>query len=119
MNNPKAQKILNILLKEATGEWNPESVCEQLTQLRTIALEMNDPLIVKTLRLMREKIQEDDNIDIVGLTEFAPGKPLTLVLNHADGSKDEISVNHTYNDQQIEWFKAGAALNIIRKQFGA
>lgn len=66
-----------------------------------------------------EKIQEDDNIDIVGLTEFAPGKPLTLVLNHADGSKDEISVNHTYNDQQIEWFKAGAALNIIRKQFGA
>ncbi|MCC6762401.1 MAG: aconitate hydratase, partial [Chitinophagaceae bacterium] len=66
-----------------------------------------------------EKIQEDDSIDIVGLTEFAPGKPLTLVLNHADGSKDEISVNHTYNDQQIEWFKAGAALNIIRKQFGA
>lgn len=66
-----------------------------------------------------EKIQEDDSIDIIGLTEFAPGKPLTLVLNHADGSKDEISVNHTYNDQQIEWFKAGAALNIIRKQFGA
>jgi aconitate hydratase len=66
-----------------------------------------------------EKIQEDDSIDIVGLTEFAPGKPLTLVLNHADGSKDEISVNHTYNEQQIEWFKAGAALNIIRKQFGS
>ncbi|WP_416437724.1 aconitate hydratase [Phnomibacter sp. MR] len=66
-----------------------------------------------------EKIQEDDSIDIVGLTEFAPGKPLTLVLNHADGSKDEISVNHTYNDQQIEWFKAGAALNIIRKQFAS
>ncbi|MCU0335422.1 MAG: aconitate hydratase [Chitinophagaceae bacterium] len=66
-----------------------------------------------------DKILEDDSIDIVGLTEFAPGKPLTLVLNHADGSKDEISVNHTYNEQQIEWFKAGAALNIIRKQFGA
>jgi aconitate hydratase len=66
-----------------------------------------------------DKIQEDDSIDIMGLTEFAPGKPLTLVLNHADGSKDEISVNHTYNEQQIEWFKAGAALNIIRKQFGA
>ncbi len=66
-----------------------------------------------------DKIQEDDSIDIVGLTEFAPGKPLTLVLNHADGSSDSISVNHTYNDQQIEWFKAGAALNIIRKQFGA
>ena len=64
-----------------------------------------------------EKIQEDDSIDIVGLTEFAPGKPLTLVLNHADGTSDSISVNHTYNDQQIEWFKEGAALNIIMKEF--
>jgi aconitate hydratase len=63
-----------------------------------------------------DKIQEDDSIDIVGLTEFAPGKPLTLVFTHADGSKDEILANHTYNEQQIEWFKAGAALNIIRKQ---
>jgi aconitate hydratase len=42
-----------------------------------------------------------------------------VVLNHADGSKDEISVNHTYNEQQIEWFKAGAALNIIRAAFTA
>ena len=66
-----------------------------------------------------EKIQEDDSIDIVGLTEFAPGKPLTLVLTHADGTADSIVVNHTYNEQQIEWFKEGAALNIIRKQFGA
>jgi aconitate hydratase len=65
-----------------------------------------------------EKIQEDDSIDIVGLTDFTPGKPLTLVLNHADGTTDSISVNHTYNEQQIEWFKEGAALNIIRKQFG-
>jgi len=63
-----------------------------------------------------DKIKEDDSIDIVGLTEFAPGKSLTLVLNHADGSTDEITVNHTYNEQQIEWFKAGAALNIIRAQ---
>ena len=62
-----------------------------------------------------DKIQEADKIDIVGLTTFAPEKPLTLVLNHADGSKDEISVNHSYNDQQIEWFKAGGALNIIRR----
>jgi aconitate hydratase len=65
-----------------------------------------------------DKIQEDDNIDIVGLTDFTPGKPLSLVLNHADGTTDSISVNHTYNEQQIEWFKEGAALNIIRKQFG-
>lgn len=61
-----------------------------------------------------DKIQEDDTIDIIGLTSFAANTPLTVVLNHKDGSKDEIKVNHTYNDQQIEWFKAGGALNIIR-----
>lgn len=66
-----------------------------------------------------DRILEDDVIDIVGLTEFTPEVPLTVVLNHADGSKDEISVNHSYNAQQIEWFKAGGALNIIRKQVGA
>lgn len=63
-----------------------------------------------------DKIQEDDTIDIEGLTHFAPGQPLTIVLHHSDGSIDRISVNHTYNQQQIEWFKAGGALNIIRKQ---
>jgi aconitate hydratase len=62
-----------------------------------------------------DKIQEKDSIDIVGLTTFSPGKPLELVLNHADGSADHIMVNHTYNEQQIEWFKAGGALNIIRR----
>ncbi len=63
-----------------------------------------------------DKVQEDDKIDILGLTEFAPGKQLTVVLHHADGSQDSFAVNHTYNAQQIEWFKAGGALNIIRKQ---
>ncbi|MCT1523819.1 MULTISPECIES: aconitate hydratase [Sphingobacterium] len=61
-----------------------------------------------------DKIQEDDIIDINGLTEFAPNKPLTLVLHHADGTSEEILANHTYNEQQIGWFKAGGALNIIR-----
>lgn len=60
------------------------------------------------------KIQEDDTIDILGLTTFTRGVPLTMVFNHKDGSKDEIKVNHSYNEQQIEWFKAGGALNIIR-----
>ncbi|MBP7557337.1 MAG: aconitate hydratase [Chitinophagaceae bacterium] len=64
-----------------------------------------------------EKVQEDDSIDILGLQNFAPGQQLTVVLNHADGTKDEIKVNHTYNEQQIEWFKAGGALNVIRAQF--
>ena len=65
-----------------------------------------------------EKIQEDDVIDIAGLTDFAPGKQLTMVLNHKDGTSEKIKLNHTYNEQQIEWFKAGSALNLIRKQFG-
>ncbi len=60
------------------------------------------------------KIQEDDSIDINGLTTFATGKQLEMVFNHKDGSKDTIKVNHSYNAQQIEWFKAGGALNIIR-----
>lgn len=64
-----------------------------------------------------DKVQEDDNIDIEGLTSFAPGKPLRVELNHSDGTIDVIEVNHTYNEQQIEWFKAGGALNVIRSQF--
>ncbi len=66
-----------------------------------------------------DKIQEDDTIDIDGLTEFAPGRPLEIVLHHADGSTDEIMANHTYNEGQIEWFKAGAALNLIRMKVSA
>lgn len=66
-----------------------------------------------------DKIQEDDTIDIVGLTTFAPGKPLKVELNHSDGTVDVIEVNHTYNEQQIEWFKAGGALNVIRAQFAS
>jgi aconitate hydratase len=66
-----------------------------------------------------DKIQENDTIDIEGLTSFAPGIPLTLVLHHTDGTSDTFQVNHTYNDQQIEWFKAGGALNIIRREFAS
>ena len=61
-----------------------------------------------------ERIMEDDTIDITGLNDFSPGKPLNIVLHHADGNSESFSVNHTYNAQQIEWFKAGGALNIIR-----
>ncbi|MEY3398075.1 MAG: hypothetical protein RL220_669, partial [Bacteroidota bacterium] len=65
-----------------------------------------------------DKIQENDVINFTDLTSFAPGKPLTLELVHENGSKDSILVNHTYNDQQIEWFRAGGALNLIRKGIG-
>ncbi|HZX74990.1 MAG TPA: aconitase family protein, partial [Cyclobacteriaceae bacterium] len=60
-----------------------------------------------------DKIQEDDSIDFTDLTSFAPDKQLTLVLNHKNGSKDTIKVNHSYNAGQIEWFKAGSALNLM------
>ena len=63
------------------------------------------------------KILEDDVIDIKGLTSFAVDSPLEVVLHHKDGTTDSFPVNHTYNEQQIEWFKAGGALNIIRKEF--
>jgi len=61
-------------------------------------------------------IREDDTINFTDLVDFAPGKPLTIELVHTDGNRDEIKVNHTYNDSQIEWFKAGSALNLIKLQ---
>ncbi len=61
-------------------------------------------------------IQEDDTFNFIDLEQFAPNKQLTLEVVHADGSKDSIKLNHTYNDPQIEWFKEGSALNLIKKQ---
>ena len=63
-----------------------------------------------------DKIREDDRFDVLGLKDFAPGKQLTIVLHHSDGTQDKFLVNHTYNKNQIEWFRAGSALNLIRKQ---
>jgi aconitate hydratase len=65
------------------------------------------------------KILEDDSIDITGLTSFSVNKPLVIHLNHKDDTSESFLVNHTYNEQQIEWFKAGGALNIIRREFEA
>lgn len=62
------------------------------------------------------KILEDDIISITGLTDFVPGKPLHIELQHNDGTRDSFNVNHSYNESQIGWFKAGSALNLIRKQ---
>jgi aconitate hydratase len=63
-----------------------------------------------------DKVQEDDLIDITGLLNFAPGQQLVMLLRHTDGSSDAVMLNHTYNAQQIEWFKAGGALNVIRSE---
>lgn len=60
-----------------------------------------------------DKIQEDDTFDLIGLKDFAPGKQLKLIVKHSDGSTDEIWLNHSFNAGQIEWFKAGSALNLI------
>ena len=61
-----------------------------------------------------DKIKEDDTFNFVDLESFSPERPLTLEIVHADGSKESILLNHTYNQQQIEWFKAGSALNLIK-----
>ena len=63
-----------------------------------------------------DKIQEDDKISLLGLNNLEPEKPIACVLFHNDGSKDEISLEHSYNKSQIEWFKAGSALNVLRKK---
>ena len=63
-----------------------------------------------------DKIQEDDKLSLVDIADFSPGRALTLQLTHADGTTEEIKVNHSYNAQQIEWFKYGSALNLIKEQ---
>ncbi|MEY3240997.1 MAG: hypothetical protein RIR11_2435 [Bacteroidota bacterium] len=65
-----------------------------------------------------DKVRQDDTVSIQGFESFAPGKQLTIVLDHADGTQDKFAVNHTYNDQQIEWVHSGSALNKIRRDFG-
>jgi len=62
------------------------------------------------------KIREDDTIAILGLKDFTPGKNMKVQLGHADGTVEEFEVSHTYNNTQIEWFKAGSALNLIKLQ---
>ncbi len=66
-----------------------------------------------------DKIQEDDVLDIIGLKTFKEGVQLNVVLHHKDGSHESFPVNHTYNEQQIEWFRAGGALNVIRRNVAA
>jgi aconitate hydratase len=63
-----------------------------------------------------DKIKEDDTVHILGLDSFAPDTPLTLAFHHADGSTEEIQVNHSYNEAQIAWYHAGSALNLIREE---
>ena len=63
-----------------------------------------------------EKIREDDRVTLRGLSSFAPGQNLTLEVSHADGGKETIQLKHTFNPEQIKWFQAGSALNLLRSQ---
>ena len=63
-----------------------------------------------------DKILEDDKISLVNLDKLEPQKPITCIVSHGDGSKDEILLSHSYNQSQIEWFKAGSALNVLREK---
>jgi aconitate hydratase len=66
-----------------------------------------------------EKVQEDDHVSVLGLAKLTPGRPLTVVLHHRDGSEDRAEVRHSMNAEQIEWFRAGSALNLLRASGGA
>ena len=61
-------------------------------------------------------VQEGDLVDVIGLKELAPGKPLQIRLNHSDGTSHSFNARHTLNENQIAWFKAGSALNLIKKE---
>jgi aconitate hydratase len=63
-----------------------------------------------------DKIQEKDRLDITGLAQLAPGKPVTMTIKHADGTTNKCELKHTMTEEQIGWFKAGSALNLIRQQ---
>ena len=63
-----------------------------------------------------EKILEDDKISLLDLNEIQPGKQVKCIISHSDGNKDEIMLNHSYNNSQIEWFKSGSALNVLRNR---
>ena len=63
-----------------------------------------------------ERFQSDDTVDIVGIAGLAPGRPVRVVLHHANGKTDEITTTHTMSPEHIEWFRAGSALNVLRAQ---
>jgi len=65
-----------------------------------------------------QKVQEDDRISIVGLADFAPKQPLTVILHHSNGKEESIQAKHSYNLEQIKWFQAGSALNALMQNMG-
>ena len=65
-----------------------------------------------------DKVREDDDIDVTGLTTLTPGEPVSITLRHKDGSQESFKAGHSLTENQIKWFKAGSALNLIKQQNG-
>jgi aconitate hydratase len=63
-----------------------------------------------------DKVREDDRLSLVGLKELAPGKPVRCILHHADGTSEELALNHSFGPAQLEWFKVGSALNLFHQK---
>ena len=63
-----------------------------------------------------DKVREDDRVSLLDLAHLSPGKPVKMLLSHSDGAKEEVILNHSLNTEQIEWFKAGSALNYMRRK---
>jgi aconitate hydratase len=65
-----------------------------------------------------DKVMEEDRISIIGLQNLQPGKPIKCYLQHKDGTEDELNLRHSYNEYQLQWFRAGSALNVLRQKGG-
>lgn len=108
MNDPRAKKLIEKVIKDIESESSLESICEQLVKIREIALEVEDPLVVKSLRIIKEKIQEDESLDFdieleipeEDLEEYeAPENHLTHLLNLISDSDNK------YNREEIKWYR--------------
>lgn len=92
-------------------------IVKSFARIHETNLKKQGVLALKFARLQDyDKILEDDRLSIIGLNEFSAGKSLTLVITHKDGSEEKVELVHTFNNEQIKWFKAGSALNLIRSK---
>ena len=94
---------------------------DRAQEMRGIAERLKDPEAkAKMLRVAAdyEKVHEDDKVSVLGLSSLAPGQDLDVELMHRDGKRDSVKVKHTLNAEQVEWFKAGSALNLLKKRRG-
>ena len=114
---PEMARLATKLAEKLVGQelaQNPEAIVG-VVKLALAGIGDREQVSIRVNPADYDKVREDDRVSITGLTSFAPGAPLTLVLKHSDGTTDECVLNHTFNENQIGWFKAGSALNIIAR----